>query len=157
VQPCNQRLTEVRWRPGQEASLAPPCSNLRFFGSKCTALKKVFVTLLGVFGAPSDSEPGALCPFCSPCMQHVINISTFHGKVYLFHRDIKQTARELWIIQAKVCCTWQFFVYFMMWLCNDNISNYKIALSTPIFRWRCYKVGWLLLCLPERQHIYDSS
>jgi len=30
---------EVRWRPGQEASLAPPCSHLRSFGSKCTALK----------------------------------------------------------------------------------------------------------------------
>jgi len=26
---------------GQEASLAPPCSNLRFFGSKCTLLKTV--------------------------------------------------------------------------------------------------------------------
>jgi len=38
-----QRHNEVRWRPGQEASLAPPCSNLRFFGSKHTALKKVLV------------------------------------------------------------------------------------------------------------------
>ena len=34
----------VRWRLGQEASLAPPCSNLRFFESKCTVLKKVLVT-----------------------------------------------------------------------------------------------------------------
>jgi len=24
-----------RWRPGQETSLTPPCSNLRSFGSKC--------------------------------------------------------------------------------------------------------------------------
>jgi len=43
---------EVRWRPGQEASLAPRCSKLSSFGSKCTVLKKVFVTLLGLFGAP---------------------------------------------------------------------------------------------------------
>jgi len=49
---CTQERSEVRWRPGQEASLAPPCSNLRSFGSKCTILKKVLVALLGLFGAP---------------------------------------------------------------------------------------------------------
>jgi len=26
---------EIRWRPGQEASLAPPCSNQRSYGSRC--------------------------------------------------------------------------------------------------------------------------
>jgi len=36
-----QRRIGIRWRPGQEASLAPPCSNLRSFGSKYTVLKKV--------------------------------------------------------------------------------------------------------------------
>jgi len=46
-----QGRNEVRWRPGQEANLAPPCSNLRSFGSKCAVLKKVHVTLLGLFGA----------------------------------------------------------------------------------------------------------
>jgi len=46
----NQGRNEVRWRPGQEASLAPPCSNLRSFGSKCIVLKKVLATLLGLFG-----------------------------------------------------------------------------------------------------------
>jgi len=40
---CN----EVRRRPGQDASLAPPCSNLRSFGSKCTVLKKALVTFSG--------------------------------------------------------------------------------------------------------------
>jgi len=42
--PCWQGNNEARWRPGQEASLAPPCSNLRSFGSKFTLLKKVLVT-----------------------------------------------------------------------------------------------------------------
>jgi len=46
-----QGRNEVRWRPGQEASLAPPCSNLRTFGSKCTVLKKVLVTLFVLYGA----------------------------------------------------------------------------------------------------------
>jgi len=40
-----------------------PCSNVRSFGSKCTVLKKVLVTLLGFFSAPrSDSAPGELFP-----------------------------------------------------------------------------------------------
>jgi len=47
-----QERNKVRWRPGQEASLAPPYWNLRSFGSKCTVLKKVLVTLLGLFGPP---------------------------------------------------------------------------------------------------------
>jgi len=50
--PQQQGRNEIRWRPGQEASLAPPCSNLRSLGSKCTALKNVFVTLLGLYGVP---------------------------------------------------------------------------------------------------------
>ena len=40
--------SEVRWRPEQEASLVPPCSNLRSFESKCTVLKKVLVTWIKV-------------------------------------------------------------------------------------------------------------
>jgi len=45
-----QGRKEARWRPGQEASLVTPCSNLMSFGSKCSVLKKVFVKLLGLFG-----------------------------------------------------------------------------------------------------------
>jgi len=48
-----QRHNEVGWRPGQEASLAPPCSDLSFFGSKyCIEESTCDVTLLGLFGAP---------------------------------------------------------------------------------------------------------
>jgi len=54
---------EMRWRPGQEASLTPPCSNLRSFGTKCTVLKKVLVTLLGLFGVPIGiRRPGNWVP-----------------------------------------------------------------------------------------------
>jgi len=53
-----QGRTEVKWCPGQAAGLAPPCSNLKSFGSKCTELKKEFVTLLGLYGATrSDLVP----------------------------------------------------------------------------------------------------
>ena len=68
-----QGHNEVRWRPRQETSLAPSCSNLRSFESKCTVLKKVLVTLLGLFSAPrSDSTPGELCSSsrCAPAQIH---------------------------------------------------------------------------------------
>jgi len=39
-----QGRDEGRWRPGQDASFAPPYSNLRPSGSKCTVLKIVLVT-----------------------------------------------------------------------------------------------------------------
>jgi len=53
--------TEVRLHPGQETNLASPYLNLRYFGSKCIALKKKLTTLLRLFGAPpSDTAPGAL-------------------------------------------------------------------------------------------------
>ena len=36
-----QGRNEIRWRLGKETSLAPPCSNLRSFRSKCAVLKNV--------------------------------------------------------------------------------------------------------------------
>jgi len=64
-----QGCNEVRWRPGQEAGSVPPCSNLRSFGSKCTVLKKVVVTLFGLFGAPPPQwfgAPGNCSPLVTP-------------------------------------------------------------------------------------------
>ena len=54
VWPPLQGRNEVRWNSGQEASLAPHCSNLSSFGSKCTVLKKVPMTMFGLFGDPQS-------------------------------------------------------------------------------------------------------
>jgi len=61
---CAQGRADVRWRPGQETSLAPLCTNLRSFGTKCTVLKKVaHLRHCWDFSVPtSDSAPRALCP-----------------------------------------------------------------------------------------------
>jgi len=59
---CN----EIRWRPEQETSLAPLCSSLRFFGSKCTVLKTVLVTLLGLFGALAVIRRPGNCALLAP-------------------------------------------------------------------------------------------
>ena len=44
--------TEVRLCPGQETTLAPPYLNLRYFRSKCSALKRKLGTLLRLYRAP---------------------------------------------------------------------------------------------------------
>jgi len=48
--------------PGAKKKFGSPMFELRSFGSKCTVLKKVLATLLGLFGAPSDSALGAFTP-----------------------------------------------------------------------------------------------
>ena len=77
-------------------SLAPLCSNLRSFGSKCAALKKVLVTLLGLFGAlrnnsrpHGDSAPGKFPPlpsFITPLPHAFINCKAAStSRPYLKH------------------------------------------------------------------------
>ena len=66
-----QGRNEVRRRPGQEASLPPPSSNLRPFGRKFTVLKKVLVSrhlaAPAVVRRPhNDPAPGELCAPCHP-------------------------------------------------------------------------------------------
>ena len=70
---CIHGRNKVRWSPGQEASSVSLCSNLRSCGSKCTVLKKVLVTLLGLFGVPRSHSasavirrPGNCTPLASP-------------------------------------------------------------------------------------------
>jgi len=60
----SQGRTEVKWRPGQETSLAPSCSKLKSIGRKCTVLKKILATLLGLFGARGILPP--LSPHYAP-------------------------------------------------------------------------------------------
>ena len=69
---CRQGCNQVRWRPGQEASLPPQCSNLRSFESECNVGEEstcdivgTFRRLLQAFGAPrNDSAPNGLCSTC---------------------------------------------------------------------------------------------
>jgi len=50
----HQGRKDVRWRQGQETSLASPCSNVWSYGAN-ELLKKVLLTLLRLFGDPSES------------------------------------------------------------------------------------------------------
>ena len=64
-----QGCNEVRCLLSQEASLAPTCLNLRSSGSKCTVLKKVLVTLLGLFGAPAVIRRSGNCALLSASLR----------------------------------------------------------------------------------------
>jgi len=84
--PDSQGRNEVRWRPGQEARSATPCSKLRSFRSKC--IEESTCDIVGTFrrspqtfGAPaviwrphSDSAPGELCSPYPPRYAPVDNI-----------------------------------------------------------------------------------
>ena len=83
VHGVTEGLTEVRLRPGQETSLALPYSNLRSFGSKCSALKKKLATSAGTFWRlPVIRRPryatGVTLPdkLCSCEIRRALNVET---------------------------------------------------------------------------------
>ena len=86
------RGNEVRQRPGQEASLAPPCSNLISLGSKCTALKKVLVTLFGLFGARSHSALPIVIQGPGNCAPLVTTLRPYKCQLVLLGFEKNETA-----------------------------------------------------------------
>ena len=84
---------EVRRRPGQEESLAPPCSNLRSLRSKCIALKQVLVTLLRFFGARGivPPLPPSWHPYVRPIGRDEKNRRSTHPFV---HRELDPENRS---------------------------------------------------------------
>jgi len=102
----------ARLRPGQEASLAPPCSNLRSFGSKFTVLKNVQVAILGLFGATrshlappamirrprSDSAPGELCPL-APLVTPLVG--SFHTRNVMCSQTLQDVLANVGILHLN--------------------------------------------------------
>ena len=73
---CMQGRNEVRWHPGQETSLASPCSNLRYFGSKSAVEESTGDIVRTFWRRHNDSAPVELCPPCPPSL-----------RLWLFVRD----------------------------------------------------------------------
>ena len=57
-----QGRNEVRWRPGQETSLVPPCSNTRTFGSKIAVEKSTWDMVVTFRRSPVIRRPGKCAP-----------------------------------------------------------------------------------------------
>ena len=70
-----QGRNEVKWRPGHETSLVPPCLNMRSFGS----IFKVLVTLLGFFGAPLVIGAMEIVPHLSPLVAPLLTYALTHN------------------------------------------------------------------------------
>jgi len=64
----SQGRKEVRWLPGQEESLAPPCSNLRAFASEAKLLfEESTCDIVGTFRRPlMIRRPGNCAPLVTP-------------------------------------------------------------------------------------------
>ena len=107
--PVIQGRNEIRWRPGQEARFAPPCSNLRSFRSKCTVLKKVLGAFLGFFGAPSsDSALGKLCPGCLLVTPLLLSLTIWNREAVCDATNVcfsllRYRRSSLWILWSYGC------------------------------------------------------
>jgi len=101
-------------RGKKQVRCPPPCSNLSSFWSKFTVLKKVLVTLFGLFGTPrgdsvpkavirrtySDSAPGELCP-PFPLVTSLVSVVLDSWCSEALHR-----ATLVWLICDQTDITW---------------------------------------------------
>jgi len=107
---CQDR-TEVRWRPVQEASLAPPCMKLRSFGSKCSVLEKAYLRHCSNFRRPRWF--GARGIF-SPCPHSVRScFLQLHQAILVI---INKSIQHLLPVPSKPLCQ----------LLNGNMASYWI-------------------------------
>jgi len=148
-----QGRNEVRWRPGQDASLAPPFSNLRSSGNQCTVLKNVRVTLLGFlapsqsFGAPtvfqrpqSDLAPGNCAPLASslrPCwLNHNATCKKLHMLTLANNLPLCDKMHWTCLISSKI------MAYVTMQLCNSSLHIHGQRRGVLNYCLECNEVRW---------------
>jgi len=98
-------FNEVRWRLGQETSLAPPCSNLRSFGSKGKVSPlaiRILMFVFLVFHQHCTSRSGALQQRSSAVPQK--------GATHLLSNQVVMNFRSLRDIEAAFFITAWFVV-----------------------------------------------
>jgi len=119
----HQGHNEVRWRPGQEASLAPPCSSLRSLQANVRRWRK-YLWHCWDFSAPpaairrphSGPAPGKLLPPCPPLVTPLITTIT------MISPDVN------WYMQCFVNCYMQCFVKGVLRYWN-GLSRFSNILS----------------------------
>jgi len=143
--------------PGDRSKLAPQCSKLRSFVSKCTVLKKVFVTLLGTFGAPVViRRPGDFASF-SPLVTH-LDLLYQVGQAILWYGHILTLVMILDLMTVK---------YFGWWFADANQEQTTCCESNWRARWShnqmwlCVSVSRILaapaICERHNSHLSLSS
>jgi len=98
-----QGCNKVRWRLGQNTSLPPSCPNVRSLGSKCTVLKKVLITLLGLSSPSQWFGAREIVPPCPPSLRlwcYAMKIGKFSESKKIFksehheHLQVSNTIRH---------------------------------------------------------------
>ena len=100
---CLQGRNEVRWRPGQEASLAPPCSILWSFWKQMYCIEESTCDIVATFRRPpqsfvaprSYSASGELCPSCTPLVTPLIVSNWLAGCLVSFYARKSTANHEL--------------------------------------------------------------
>ena len=120
---CRQGRTEVSWLSGQEISLTSQCSSLRSFRSKFTVLKKVLVTLLGLFDAfPVIRRPGHLPPrYALPARSTQSYNNVFTWNCGYFH--ISSRAIHAWQFFFFEASTRRYFFLVLLLTCKINFDR----------------------------------
>ena len=104
--------------PGARNKLGGPAS-------KCTVLKKVLATLLGLFGAPNISLPRPLCPFrCAPAQNNFSSVQMGNLWMYGFRFNFfhSKTSLRMFEKQSQQDSTTEFF-----------------ELTTPLAKWQVFR------------------
>jgi len=132
-----QGRNEVTWSPGQEASLAPPCSNLKSFGSKC-AVEKSTCDIVEPFRRPSHSfgAPTVIRPLVNyvplpPLVTPLVQLYPF-WPISLRFFDLFALSKHMIrvSVERRACCRW-FFKDQVLLLCrNKVIALWPIILAT---------------------------
>ena len=154
----DQGRNEVKRRPGQKANLAPQYSNLRSFGSNSTLLKKVIVTLLGLFGSSRShsshprviQRPGNGAPLAHPRYAPARDRqSAWADKKFFFRQTLYHQERK--VSSCVTDCT-RSWTDESCWQCNCNKSKSKCPAALLHLR----SVTWKT-CLLLNNFLFASS
>ena len=94
-------IGQITLNEHRKAGLSSPYLNLRSFGSKCTVLNKVLVTLLGIFGAPAVIWHLGNCAPLSPPTLHPCPQGRYMSWIFI-------VVSSFWYhSSSQVCIEWK--------------------------------------------------
>ena len=130
-QEVHQERNEVRWRPGQEASLSPPCSK-RVFRKQMYCIEECACYIVGIFGTPAVILP----PPPHWLGARGIAPPSLHLWVYLLNSRNKLTSRyKIHSNDSSINIQWNFVVLISLFV----IKNFR-GTSSPAELMKGYMV-----------------